>query len=138
MKTHRSLLFVLGATLLAGAPGLRAGDAPRPDGPPPFARGERMGGRMAERLGLSDDQKAKMKQIGEQERAELEKLRADASLDQAARRAQWQAIHEKYRAQRDAILTPEQKAKSDAMRAKMADRRERMEKRMERREKPGF
>lgn len=137
MKIHRSLLFALGTTLLAAAPVLRAGDAPRPDGPPPFARGERPGEKMAEKLGLSDDQKAKMKQIGEQERAEMEKLRANTALGRDERRTQGQAIHEKYQAQRDAVLTPEQKAKADEMRAKMEGRRDRMEKRMERREKTG-
>ncbi len=133
MKNHRSLLVALGAIVLVLTPALRAGDTPRPDGPPPHERRERMGDKMAEMLGLSEDQKTKMKQIGDQERIELDALRDNTALGKDERRTQAKAIHEKYKAQRDAVLTPEQKAKAEQMRAKMDDRRERMEKRMERR-----
>lgn len=141
MKNSRSLLLALSAMLLASLPALRAADQGRPDGPPPGERRERMGDRMAEALGLNDDQKAKMKAIGDQERAEMQALRDDASLAKEDRRAKAQAIHEKYKTQRDALLTPEQKAKADQFREKGRERWEKGgpggERRKERREKAG-
>jgi periplasmic protein CpxP/Spy len=149
MKTHRFLLPALTALLLSSLPVLRADERPnRPDGPPPGERREQMGARMAEALGLNDDQRVRLKAIGDQERAEMQALREDAATAKEDRRAKAQAIHEKYKAQRDAVLTPEQRAKADKMRERMGDRmqerRERMEnggpgaeRRQERREKAG-
>ncbi len=142
MKNSRSLLLALSALLLSSLPALRAADQARPDGPPPGERRERMGDRMGEALGLNDDQKAKMKAIGDQERSEMQALRADTSVSKEDRRAKAQAIHEKYKAQRDALLTPEQKAKADQFREKGRERMEKgggpgMERRKERREKAG-
>ncbi len=130
MKSLRILLPALGALLFATSPILRAADD-RPDGPPPGERRERMAERMAEKLGLSEDQKARMKAIGDQERAEIEALHNDTSLSKDDRRAKGKAIHEKYKAQRDAVLTPEQRAKADKMREHMKERRERREDRRE-------
>ncbi len=104
-----------------------------------------MAERMGEALGLSDDQKAQMKAIGEQERAEMQALRADTALAKEDRKAKAQAVHEKYKAQRDALLTPEQKAKADKFREKGRERMEKggfgdgpgAERRKERREKSG-
>jgi Spy/CpxP family protein refolding chaperone len=147
MKTSRLFSFTLGALLLASLPALRAADENHPDGPPPGARGERggpggpggrAGDRIAEELGLSADQKAKWKAIGEQERAEMQAIRADTSLAKEDRMAKGKAIHEKYKAERDAVLTAEQKAKAEQLRGKMKDRMEkRQEGRQERREKKG-
>lgn len=144
MKNSRSLLLALSALLLSSLPALRAADQARPDGPPPGERRERMGDRLAEALGLNDDQKAKMKAIGDQERSEMQALRADTALAKEDRRAKAQAIHEKYKAQRDALLTPEQKAKADQFREKGRERWEKggpggpgAERRKERREKAG-
>lgn len=93
---------------------------------------------MAEALGLSDDQKAKMKEIFQQEKAELDALRASAAGTKEENRAKGKAIRDKYREQRHAILTPEQRTKADQMHEKragmMEKRQERMEKRKERSE----
>lgn len=138
MKNSRSLLVALSAMLLASVPVVQAANETRPEGPPPGERRERMekgGERLAEALGLNEDQKLKMKAIGEQERAEMQALRDDTALSKEDRRAKAQSIHQKYKAQRDAILTPEQKVKAEQFREKG---RERMEKRQERREKSGL
>src|SRR5689334_4260999 len=103
MKNSRFLSLTLGALLIAALPTLRAADENRPDGPPPGERGGRMGDRMADELGLSADQKAKWKAIGEQERAEVKALRDDTAAAKDDRRAKMRAIHEKYKAQRDAV-----------------------------------
>ncbi len=143
MKNSRSLLFALSAVLISLTPAVRAADEARPDGPPPGERRERMGDRMAEALGLNEDQKAKMKAISEQERAEMQALRADTALAKEDRKAKAQAVHEKYKAQRDALLTPEQKVKADKFREKGRERMEKggfgegAERRKERREQSG-
>jgi Spy/CpxP family protein refolding chaperone len=145
MKNSRSLLLALSAVLISLTPALRADDQARPDGPPPGERRERMGDRMGEALGLSDDQKAQMKAIGDQERAEMQALRADTALAKEDRKAKVQVIHQKYKAQRDALLTPEQKVKADKFREKGRERMEKggfgdgpgAERRKERREKSG-
>ncbi len=123
--------FILGA-LLAALPAAYAADEPAAP-PSPEARRERMekaADRMTDELGLNDDQKAKWKTIGQQERAELKTLHDNAALSQEDRRAQAGEIHKKFKDQRDALLTPDQKAKADKM-------RERFEKRQEHREKAG-
>jgi len=118
MKTlplfSRPALIFTFVTVLAALPTLRAGE----ETPPPERREKlREGGeRMADELGLTDEQRAKMKPLFAQERAEIDAVRADTSLAKEARRAKAGEIHRKYREQRDAILTPEQKAKADKMR----------------------
>lgn len=126
-RYHPSLTFAIGM-MLASLPAAFAEAEAAP--PSPEARRERMekaGDRLAEELGLSDDQKTKWKAIGAQEKSELDALRKDTTLAKEDRRAKAGEIRKKYKAQRDALLTPEQKAKADKF-------RERMEKRMERRE----
>ena len=134
-SSRSSLVFALGA-LLATLPAAYAATATAAPStaPSPEGRRERMekaGDRMAEELGLTDDQKAKWKALGAQERSELDALKGNASLTKDDRHAQAGEIHKKYRDQREAILTPEQKAKADKMRARMEKHRE------ERHEKAG-
>jgi Spy/CpxP family protein refolding chaperone len=127
-KCYRpSLTFAIGV-LLASLPAAYAAESEAT--PSPETRRERMekgGDRLTEELGLTNDQKTKWKAIGEQERSEMETLRNDSSVAKEDRRAKAGEIHQKYKEQRDALLTPEQKTKADKF-------RERMEKRMERRE----
>lgn len=68
---------------------------------------------MKERLGLSEEQVAKIKEIFAAEREEIAAKRKELGDDPApeARRAAMQPIREKYRAQMEAVLTEEQKAK---------------------------
>jgi Spy/CpxP family protein refolding chaperone len=125
----KSLVLLLGSTLLV-LPALRAEDPPAggPGGGPPEGRREmrreKMGDRMAQELGLSDDQKAKMKEIDQQEKTELDALRDSATGAKEDRRAQAQAIRKSYMEKRQAIMTPEQREKAKAMREKMGRRME--------------
>jgi len=109
------------AALLAAGPTLGLADESAPSD-----RREKMqqgADRMADELGLTSEQRAKMKLLFQQERAELEALRADTSLAKEDRRAKAGEIHRKYKDLRDAILTPEQKAKADKMRENFEKRR---------------
>lgn len=59
-------------------------------------------------LNLTAEQKEKLKTIRDAEKKELEALKADGKTD-AGREAR-KTVHDKYRSQTEAILTPEQKA----------------------------
>lgn len=91
--------------------------------------------RMADELGLSDEQRASIKGLAQQEKTELDALRDNTALTKEARQTQKHAIREKYHAQRQAVLTPEQRAKAEKMRGKFEKHRDRMERREERRQK---
>jgi len=109
--------FILSfAALLAALPTMTRADEAAPP-PPPEHRRERGPDleRLAADLGLSDDQRAKMKGLIEQERSEMEALRADTSVAKEDKRAKGGEIHKKYRDLRDAILTPEQRTKMKDM-----------------------
>lgn len=123
-NSPKFLLLVLGAGLCL-APVLRAQDAsPSDDAAARSGSHEKKrehlqkrGAHLAEVLGLSADQKARMKELNQQEKAAREAVRADASLDKEQKRAKAHEIHLSFIAQRDALLTPEQKAKADQLRA---------------------
>lgn len=68
---------------------------------------------MKEHLGLSEEQVAKIKEIFAAEREEVAAKRKELGEDVSPedRRAAMQPIREKYRAQMEAVLTEEQKAK---------------------------
>jgi len=124
---------------LAGVPFVVA--AQQGSGPGPRGRGEGRGERMAEYLGLTDEQKATWKSLHEQHKAEMQPLRQQGrELHQGLREAMdapnpdaqvvgeaslaLKAHREKVRASRDAfekrltgILTPEQKTKFEAFKA---------------------
>jgi Spy/CpxP family protein refolding chaperone len=63
---------------------------------------------MAEKLGLSDEQKAKAKGVLQAEFAKLREVRQDTSLDQQARRQKVMALREETRKEMKTILTAEQ------------------------------
>jgi Spy/CpxP family protein refolding chaperone len=123
-KRYRpSLMFAIGA-LLAGLPAAYAEETAAPAGETRREKMEKGGDRLADALGLSDDQRAKFKVINEQERAELKTLRSDTTLSDEDRRAKAGGVRQKFKDQRDALLTPEQKAKADKMHARMEKRRD--------------
>ena len=120
-RSYHPGMILTFAALLAAVPTLV-----RAETPPPEARRERMqegAKRMADELGLTEDQRTKWKSYAEQERAELEALKADTSVAKEARKAKAGDIHKKYRDLRQALLTPEQRIKADQMRDKMDKRR---------------
>lgn len=126
----KSLAVALGAVFLS----LPATAGENPGG----ERRERLqqgADRMADELGLSDTQRTQIQELARQEKSELEALRADAALAKEDRKSKAHEIREKYRAQRQAVLTPEQRTKADKMRGKFEKHRDRMERREERRQK---
>jgi Spy/CpxP family protein refolding chaperone len=125
----KSLVLVLGSALLV-LPALRAEEGPAggPAGGPPEGRREmrreKMGDHMGAELGLSDDQKARIKDLNQQEKAELDALRDNTAGAKEDKRAQFQSIRKSYMEKRQAIMTPEQREKAKAMREKMGKRME--------------
>ena len=110
-RYHPGLILSF-AALLAALPAIsRAQDSTPP--PPSEHRRERGPDleRIAADLGLTDDQKAKWKGLIDQERGEMEALRADTSVAKEDKRAKGGEIRKKYRDLRNAVLTPEQLAK---------------------------
>lgn len=139
MHAFFRMTFLAAGLAVAVAPALFAGDESgagasstpayeNPSAPP--ARGERhgdkpgrphMGGRqrMASRifaeLGLSDEQKGKIRSIREKYQPEVRALREDATLAPEAKREKARAIRQAMQQETRAVLTPEQAAKFDAM-----------------------
>lgn len=123
MKRSKEILIF--AVALAAAliiPNVNAaqdkGEGKGPRGP----RGGQMVERMAEELGLSAEQTAKVKAIHEAARPQMEAIRNDASLSREQKREKSQAIQKDTEAKVDAVLTPEQQAKAKEMRAKLRER----------------
>ena len=73
--------------------------------------------RIANQLGLSDDQKAQMKKMHEDQAAQMKALKADTSLTADQRKAKAKEIHQQHMSQMEGMLTPDQKAKWEQMKA---------------------
>ncbi len=130
MKTRRLLLPVLGACL-ALAPLSRAQQTTAPAAPatetPRQEHKEKMREHreeMAKELGLSDDQKAKMKDINQQERQALKAVHDDSTLTPDQKKAKAQEIRKNFEGQRNAVLTPDQQKKSAEMKERAKEHRE--------------
>jgi protein CpxP len=76
---------------------------------------------LSSELNLSDDQKAKLKPILQSEVAELKTVQSDTSLSPDQRRAKTKAVHDTYKSQISAILTPEQQQKLQSMKEELKD-----------------
>ena len=123
-------MLALGACLLSALVGF--GQAP-PAGQPPAAQpaaGPQQPGqrarmrrdwvedrleRMSRRLNLTDEQKAKIRPILQDEQKQMKALREDASVSQEQRREKARQIRNSNQRQIDEILTPEQKEKRKEM-----------------------
>jgi len=70
---------------------------------------------LAQQLNLTDDQKEKLRPIMMKEGMDLKALREDTSISPEDKREKAKAIHDKYRPDIRAILTPEQQQKFDQM-----------------------
>jgi Spy/CpxP family protein refolding chaperone len=73
--------------------------------------------RMAQQLGLSDAQKSEMKAIREKTKASLKTLHS-STVSKDAKKAEFKQIRQNAREQMLAVLTPAQRQKLQAMRAK--------------------
>ena len=66
---------------------------------------------LSEKLNLTDDQKAKLKPILQDEAQQMKAVHDDASLSQEQKHAKMKALHESLHDQINGVLTPEQQAK---------------------------
>ena len=141
MKSKLQIRIVCAAMLLCGAAivvsSAAAQDTPpppmqeRPQGAPQGPGGPGRGGMMdperatqmmKDRLGLSDAQATQVKAVFEDQRTKAQALQADQSGDREAMRAKMMEIRKSSDERIAAILTPDQKAKWDAMRAEQQQR----------------
>jgi Spy/CpxP family protein refolding chaperone len=103
----------------AGAPPPPPGEHGGPhEGMRKGPRGDRLK-MLAEKLGLTEDQKAKIKPIVEDEMQAGKAVRDDASLSKEAKQEKMEEIRKTHRAQIRALLTPEQQAKLDELKEEM-------------------
>jgi periplasmic protein CpxP/Spy len=70
---------------------------------------------LSEKLNLTDDQKATLKPILQDQMQQVKAVREDSSLSQEQKRAKMKSIHESLHDQINAVLTPEQQAKFKQM-----------------------
>jgi len=71
---------------------------------------------LSEKLNLSDDQKAKLKPVLQDNMEQIKAVREDSSLSEEQKHAKLKSIHESMHGQINAMLTPEQQAKFKQMR----------------------
>lgn len=143
-KSVRLAAVALGAALLA-APhfaSAQANDSKPAEGKPSRREGMRgrrgMSGRgmsaearlnrMAEMLALTDDQKAKLKPVFEQNAKDMKALMEDQSLTREQKREKFSALRKTSHEAVEAVLTPEQKEKlaksHEEMRKRFQNRRQ--------------
>jgi len=131
MKTSLAsplFLAALAAAVIA-APAVRADEAK------PEKRVERRGGpgganleQLAEQLGLSADQKAKLAPVLKAQAEKMRALREDQSLAREEKMEKMRAFRDEGNKAIEAVLTPEQTAKFHELREKMRERGPRGEK----------
>ncbi len=73
--------------------------------------------KMAQELGLTDQQKQQMKALQQDQRKQMKAVRDDSSLSQEQKQAKVKEIHKAGMEKRDALLTPEQREKIQHLRA---------------------
>ncbi|MBH8569760.1 hypothetical protein KB206_12770 [Microvirga sp. STS02] len=83
----------------------------------PAKMADHKAGKMAKELGLNADQEAKVEQLMLARQQESAALKAKYAADKNAGRTEMKAAHDRYEAQLKTILTPEQFAKMDKMKA---------------------
>jgi Spy/CpxP family protein refolding chaperone len=81
---------------------------------------------LSEKLNLTDDQKAKLKPILEDQAQQMKAVRDDTSLSQEQRKAKKKALHESFHDQINGVLTPEQQAKWKQMKPETLEKQKEM------------
>jgi len=124
MKTIFKLLSLASLTALALAPLARADEPPAtPPAEPPAGdhphpgrgmRGDRLK-MLAEKLQLTDDQKAQVKTILNGDETQMKALRDDDALSEEDRRAKFMALRKSTHDQIRALLTPDQQKTFDSL-----------------------
>ena len=74
--------------------------------------------KMKEELGLSDDQATKLKALHESTKSQIEAVKNNTTLSEAAKKEQMKAIKENAKAQKKTILTAEQFKKMEELKGK--------------------
>lgn len=123
-------LTLLAAAIALAAPISYADDNTPPPPPPqgehgPDHKGGHHGDRfkfLCEKLGLTDDQKAKVKPIVLDEMKAIKAVREDKSLDHKAKGPKIEEIRKSHREQIRALLTPEQQKKLDELKEEYGPR----------------
>jgi periplasmic protein CpxP/Spy len=82
---------------------------------------------LSEKLNLTDDQKAKLKPILQDQMQQMKAVREDSSLSEEQKRAKMKSIHESLHDQINAVLTPEQQAKFKQMKQEQMQKHKGME-----------
>jgi protein CpxP len=77
---------------------------------------------LSEKLNLTDDQKAKLSPILQDQMQRMKAVREDSSLSQEQKRAKMKSIHESLHDQISAVLKPEQQAKFEQMRQEQKEK----------------
>ena len=77
---------------------------------------------LSETLNLTDDQKAKLKPILEDQAQQMKAVRDDTSLSDEQRKAKMKAIHGSFHGQINGVLTPEQQAKLKQMKQESSEK----------------
>lgn len=83
----------------------------------PAKMADHKAGKMAKELGLNADQEAKVEQLLLARQQESAAFKTKYAADKKAGRTEMKAAHDRYETQLRAILTPEQFAKMDKMKA---------------------
>lgn len=73
--------------------------------------------KMAEKLGLTDDQKTQIKSIHQDAKAQAQAIKNDSTLTPEQKKAKMKELREQTKTKTEALLTPEQKEKMQQARA---------------------
>jgi len=82
---------------------------------------------LSEKLNLTDDQKAKIKPILQDQMRQMKVVHEDTSLSEEQKRAKMKSVHESLHDQINAVLTPEQQTKFKQMRQEQMQKHKGME-----------
>ena len=115
------LLFALGVVAQEQAP--PSGQEQQPARGPMMQTPQERLNNLTKELNLTDDQKAKIKPILEDEQKQMQALRGDTSMSREDRRAKMMEIRNKSNDSIKAVLDKDQQKKYDEMMEKMRGRR---------------
>jgi Spy/CpxP family protein refolding chaperone len=124
-----TILMLLAAGLTFAQPSQES-QAPTPNKHAGMQRGESADQHLqmlSEKLNLTDDQKAKLKPILQDQMQQMKTVREDGSLSEEQKRARMKPIHESLHDQINAVLTPEQQVKFKQMRQEQMQKHKGME-----------
>jgi len=124
-----TILILLAAGLTFAQPSQES-QAPTPNKHAGMQRGESADQHLqmlSEKLNLTDDQKAKLRPILQDQMQQMKAVREDSSLSEEQKRAKMKPIHESLHDQINAVLTPEQRAKFKQMRQEQMQKHKGME-----------